>query len=192
MEALPPPDTSGDVSLEQALVRRRSVRSFSDSTLSRKQTGQILFAAQGVTQPGTGYRTAPSAGATYPLETYAFTPEGVYKYAPAEHAIELVKNRDLRKELSAAALGQRFVRNAPLVVVFTAVNKRTTQRYGGRGVRYVHMEAGHVAQNIHLQAVALGLGSVPVGAFDDDEVREVLDCKGEEPLYIVPVGFPAQ
>jgi len=189
VKSLPQPKQTGDVSVEEALSKRRSVRSFSGKRLSDAELSQLLWAAQGITDKGRGYRAAPSAGATYPLETYAVTPDGIFRYLPREHAIEEVRKGDFRGELAVAALGQLFVRSAPLTVAFTAVPERTTRRYGQRGNMYIHMEAGHAAENIHLQAVALGLGSVPVGAFDDKAVAEVLGIpKEEKPLYLIPVG----
>jgi SagB-type dehydrogenase family enzyme len=124
------------------------------------------------------------------LETYLFTASGVYKYIHKDHSLTKVLEDDLRKQLSDASLGQTAVSDAHAVFVFTMIEERTAQRYGERAFRYICMEAGHVAQNIHLQAVALGLGSVPVGAFDDNQVSEILKCnEGEVPIYIVPVGY---
>jgi SagB-type dehydrogenase family enzyme len=140
-----------------------------------------------------GHRTAPSAGATYPLEVYAVTAERVSRYLPGEHALSPVGAGDVRPELAAAAIGQETVATAPLVMVITGVVSRTAARYGTRAERYVWMEAGHAAQNVLLQAVALGLGAVPVGAFDDDRVRAVVGAPADEkPLYLVPVGHPAE
>ncbi len=143
-------------------------------------------------------RAAPSAGATYPLEVYAVVKNGgvegldagVYHYQPEDHSLGLLRNGDLSEELASACLGQGWVREAPLNIVITAVYARTTRRYGTRGERYVHMEVGHVGQNIYLQATAMGLGTVAVGAFYDDEVRKVLGVSEEErPLYVMPVGI---
>jgi len=189
--ALPSPDLDGGLSLEEALARRRSERSFSSEALTRAEVGQLLWAAQGVTD-GQGRRTAPSAGATYPLELYAVIPEGVYHYLPAGHALSLVRAGDVRGELGAAALGQESVAAAPLVVVITGVVARTAARYGSRAERYTWLEAGHAAQNVLLQAVALDLGAVPVGAFDDARVRDVVRAPADEaPLYLLPVGHRA-
>lgn len=188
---LPEPDTDGAVSLEQAVANRRSIRSYTERPLTLKEIGQLLWAAQGVTRPDRNYRAAPSAGATYPLETYVVHQGGVFKYLPKAHALQKKRNKDVRKQLGQAALGQRCVTFAPCSIVIAAVPERTTGRYGERGIRYVHMEAGHAAENIHLQAVSLGLGSVPVGAFDGKKVSRVLKLSGnEEPLYIIPVGEP--
>jgi SagB-type dehydrogenase family enzyme len=189
---LPQPKIKGRISVEQTMNERKSVRSFQDKPLSVEQVSQLLWAAQGVTHSWGErlFRTAPSAGATYPLETYLFTASGVYKYIPKDHSLIKVLEDDLRKKLSDASLGQTAVSDAHAVFVFTMIEERTAQRYGERAFRYICMEAGHVAQNIHLQAVALGLGSVPVGAFDDNQVSEILKCnEGEVPIYIVPVGY---
>jgi len=189
--ALPSPNVAGTTSLEETLARRRSVRSFSPRQLTAGEVGQLLWAAQGTTDEQ-GHRTAPSAGASYPLELYALTAAGVFRYLPADHALRLVRAADARPELGAAALGQESVASAPLVLVITGVVARTAARYGSRAERYVWLEAGHAAQNVLLQAVALGLGAVPVGAFDDGRVREILGAPADEaPLYVIPVGHPA-
>jgi SagB-type dehydrogenase family enzyme len=188
---LPSPRLQGSLSLEEVLARRRSVRSFTPQALSLVEIGQLLWAAQGVTDPS-GKRTAPSAGALYPLETYALTPDGIYHYDPAAHSLARVRDGDRREELYQAALMQDSVRQAPLVIAMAAVYGRTEAKYGPqRGPRYVHMEVGHAAQNVLLQAVALGLGAVPVGAFLDDEMADVLGLPGDQrPLYLLAVGHP--
>ena len=190
---LPAPRLNGETSLEETIAERRSKRAFTSRDLTRDELGQLLWAAQGVTlkRGGTAYRSAPSAGARYPLEVYVVSAGGTYRYAPAAHALEPRNSQDLRRELAGAALGQGAVAEAPATLVLCAVFARVTDRYGGRGKRYVHMEAGHAAQNVHLQAVALGLGSVPIGAFDDGKVTSLLDLPREEdPLYLIPVGHP--
>lgn len=190
--ALPAAATVGKMSVEEAISKRRSVRSFADKELSIEQVGQLAWAAQGITEPGRGLRAAPSAGATYPLEMYVVKKDGVFRYLPQGHKLEQRSDQDRRSDLAQAALGQGSVRNAPVSFVFAAVYQRTRARYGDRAERYVHMEAGHTAENIHLQAVALGLGSVPVGAFDDQAVAKVLGLPAEQAaIYIVPVGYPA-
>lgn len=179
---------TGVLSLEKLLAHRRSCRNFAAKPLSIEQISRIMWSAQGKAEPGE-YRTCPSAGATYPLEVYAVTQEGLYHYEVEGHRLEQVSDRDLRKELAGAAFRQQFVAEAPLVVVFAAKFARTTRRYGQRGLRYVYMEAGHAAQNVHLQAEALGLGSVAVGAFDDDAAKEVLSVPAElDVIYMVAVG----
>jgi SagB-type dehydrogenase family enzyme len=190
---MPEPEAGGDVSLEETLAARRSVRSYTDDPLSLEEISQLMWAAQGLTEPGGAGRTAPSAGGTYPLEIYVATHGGVYHYLPRGHTLEVVDDTDVRESLAAAALDQEWVATAAAVVVITAVFSRTEQRYGARATRYVHLEAGHAAQNILLQAVALDLGAVPVGAFDDDRVRAAVHAGADhEPLYLIPVGHPAE
>lgn len=191
---LPEPVLEGEVSLEEALLRRRSVREYANLPLSLGEISQLLWAAQGVTSERGG-RTAPSAGALYPLEVYLVAgsvenlASGVYKYKPAGQQLIKVKGQDVRSELAGAALEQTCVREAAINIVIAAVYERTTVKYGDRGVRYVYIEAGHSAQNICLQATALELGVVTVGAFYDDKVKTALDMPdNEEPLYIISVG----
>jgi len=192
--ALPPPRHKSDISLEETLLHVKSVRRYSDQALNLSQLSQLLWAAQGV-KSAAGKRTAPSAGATYPMEVYAVVgnvegvASGIYKYDPFNHKLRKMQDGDFRQDLSLAASDQRFIARAPLNMVIAAVYERTTGRYGQRGIRYVDMEAGHAAQNVCLQAVALGLGTVVAGAFDDDEVAAVLKLPdNEKPLYIIPVG----
>jgi len=191
---LPEPRFDSDMSIEKGLLQRRSIRSFAEESLTLQELAQMMWAAQGVTDIR-GLRTAPSAGATYPLELYAVTGEvdelgpGVYRYDPDEHRLLKTMEGDRRAQLADAALGQRFVEEAAVVFVLTAVYERTTIRYGDRGVRYVHMEAGHAAQNVYLQATSMGLATVVVGAFVDERVAEILGLpENEQPLYIMPVG----
>jgi len=191
------PQHKSYVSLEETMLRLKSVRSYVNKALTLQQLSQLLWAAQGV-KPPQNKRTAPSAGATYPLEIYAVIGNvegiisGIYKYDPHNHSLSKKQDGDFRQELSAAALGQQSVLQAPLSIAVAAVFERTTSRYGQRGVMYVHMEAGHAAQNYCLQAVTLGLGAVVVGAFDDDGVASVLKLpQNEKPLYIIPAGSPA-
>jgi len=188
------PRLTGSVSVEEALRDRRSEREYSDDSLSLEDVSQLLWAAQGVTADWGG-RTAPSAGALYPLELYLAAVRieglaaGVYKYVPNGHELVVVRQGDVARELADAALGQGSVGDAAAVLAFTAVHERTTAKYSERGMRYVHMEAGHAAQNALLQATALGLGCVVVGAFDDDALRGVLNAPLEEtPLCLIPVG----
>jgi len=190
---LPPPSRDGGMSVEEALTKRRSVRRFADRALTQAQIGQLAWAAQGITETTRGLRTAPSAGALYPLKLYLLTAEGVFRYSPEGHGLVTLAKGDMRQRLSTAALGQRSVASAALDFVITGVYQRTRAKYGERAELYVHLEAGHVAQNIHLQAVALGLGSVPVGAFREAEVSRVLGLgEDESPLYVIPVGYPAE
>jgi SagB-type dehydrogenase family enzyme len=192
--ALPQVRLEGNVSLEEALVRRRSIRDYAAEELPLAHVAQLLWAAQGITSEWGG-RTAPSAGALYPLEVYLVTGNvrgldpGIYRYAPKEHELRLIKEEDVRGELAQAALMQTFIQEAAVDIVISAVYKRTTHKYGDRGVRYVHMEAGHAAQNIYLQAAALDLGMVTVGAFDDEWTKEIIGMADDEaPLYVIPVA----
>jgi SagB-type dehydrogenase family enzyme len=192
MIKLPAPATDSNFSVERAINERMSVRSYKDTPLTLKEVSQLLWASQGIV--ASGRRAAPSAGATYALEIFFIAGKveglkpGLYKYRNKEHSLELLKEGDLRKGLCAAALNQDMILKAPATLVVTAVFERTRARYGARTERYVHMEAGHVGENIMLQATALGLGTVPVGAFNDAEVKKVLEIK-EEPLYLFPVGW---
>jgi SagB-type dehydrogenase family enzyme len=195
---LPPPRERGEMSLEEAIARRRSVRRYKRESLSLFQLSQVLWAAQGITGAGI-LRAAPSAGATYPLEVFVLIgrggveglEEGMYHYNVANHSLEPHKGGDLREELSIAARNEEFIAQAPVDIVICALYERTSRRYGRRGERYVHMEAGHVGENIHLQAVALGLAVVMVGAFEDERVRKLMDLAEEvKPLYIIPLGKP--
>lgn len=189
--ALPTPQRKGTVSLEEALARRRSVRTFAETPLTMAELGQLLWAAQGVTDPA-GLRTAPSAGALYPLEIYIVTREGTYHYEPVAHRLAAHAPGDLRRALYDAALQQDAVQSAPAVIVIAADYARTEVKYGEeRTPRYVQLEAGHAAQNILLQAVALNLGGVTIGAFEDAKVKQVLAFPANhDPLYLVPVGHP--
>ena len=195
--SLPEPRLRGPLSVEEALARRRSVREYADAPLTVDQLSQLLWAAQGITELRYGLRTAPSAGALYPLEVYVAIEyvdglgTGVYRYAPRQHGLELVIDRSARRQLCRDALSQSAVADAPATLAFAAVFARTTRKYGERGRRYVYMEVGHAAENIYLQAAALGLGTVVIGAFDDGSVKRTLGMRGdEEPLYLMPVGRP--
>jgi SagB-type dehydrogenase family enzyme len=190
LEALPSPVDAGERSLEEVLAERRSVRQFDGRSVDRADLAQLLWAAQGVTDAH-GHRTAPSAGGLYPLELYVVDAAGVWRYVADEHGLLPVVLTDVRAELTAAA-GQECVADADTIVVVTGIEARTRVRYGDRAERYVWLEAGHAAQNLLLQATALGLGAVPVGAFDDAAVARALElADGERPLYLVPVGHPS-
>jgi len=193
---LPSPSLRGKTSVEEAIAKRRSARRFRAQPLSFAQLSQLLWSAQGITGPG-GRRAAPSAGATYPLEIFVVIGEhgmenlaaGVYHYDVGNHSLSLHLSGDLRQKLADTALGQSFIANCPVDIVVCALHPRTAYRYGRRGERYIHMEIGHVGQNVSLQAVALGLATVMVGAFEDEEVRKVLKLEEQiKPLYIIPVG----
>lgn len=195
---LPDPQLKGNISVEEAIAKRRSVRRYSREPLTASQLGQILWSAQGITGSHR-LRAAPSAGATYPLELFVLAgpdsmeglQSGIYGYEVNSHSLSLHKTGDARQGLAKAALNQGFLAQAPIDIVICALYDRTCNAYGRRGERYVHIEVGHVGENIHLQAVALGLATVEVGAFRDEEVREILGV-GEEvkPLYIMPIGKP--
>lgn len=189
MIALPAPEFT-NASIEECIEARRSIRSYRDKDLTLQELSNILWAAQGITDGGRGFRAVPSAGATYPLEVFVAKKDGLFRYIPQSHGLKQEKKTDVRNEIARKALSQMFIADAGAVIVIAAVYDRTTWRYRTRGNRYVHMEVGHCAQNIHLEAVALGLGSVPIGAFDDSGLKKVLGLKQEEPLYIIPVGFP--
>ncbi len=182
---LPAPNLNGPMSLERAISIRRSCRDFLPDPLTIEQTSQLCWAAQGQTGR---YKTVPSAGATYPLELFVVSADGLLHYLP-DHSLEKLSDDDLRPALCHAAWGQQFIADAAATFVLAAEFKRTTARYGPRGQRYVYAEAGHAAQNIHLQAEALGLGSVAVGAFDDAAVAAVLSLPAHlEPVYMVIVA----
>jgi SagB-type dehydrogenase family enzyme len=188
------------MSLEDAIAARRSVRSYSTDSLSLLELSQILFAAQGITanRGSKGLRTAPSAGATYPMEIYVFVNRvsglepGVYRYVPGGHAVDLIKTGSYGDSLSAACLGQSMPREGAVSLVLAAVPRRTTASYGSRGIIYIYMEAGHISQNVCLQATSLGLGAVPIGAFDDVEVNRLIGADGENELalYVNSIGKP--
>ncbi|MFH1639348.1 MAG: SagB/ThcOx family dehydrogenase [Chloroflexota bacterium] len=191
---LPEPCYDSQVSLEQSLLRRRSGRNYRDESLTLKEVSQLLWAAQGITD-AVGLRTAPSAGALYPLEVYPVVGNvigispGIYRYQPQGHELILIVAGDKRDGLAGAALGQGFIREGAVTFVFAAVYERTTSKYGERGIRYVHLEAGHAAQNLCLEATAGELGVVTVGAFNDDLVAKLLDLPEKEtPLYLITVG----
>lgn len=191
---LPTAKRTGRVSLEEALARRRSVRDFAGTALSDAELSQLLWAAQGITQRSLGLRTAPSAGALYPLEVFLSTQAGVFQYEPETHQLHQLNSTDVRNALFKAALRQESVRDAPAVFAIVGVYERTAKKYGStRARRYVHIEAGHAAQNLLLQAVTMDLAAVPIGAFEDDKVKRVLALpRTHEPLYLVPVGHPAR
>jgi SagB-type dehydrogenase family enzyme len=194
--ALPQPNLEGEVPVERALAQRRSVREFAPEPLSLPAVSQLLWAAQGITDRA-GLRTAPSAGALYPLEVYLVAgvvtgiAPGVYRYEPHRHRLVRGTAGDPRAAVARAALGQDWVAEAPAILVLAAVYERTARKYGDRAARYVHMEVGHAAQNVYLQAGALGLGTTMVGAFRDEALARALGLRGDvKPLGILPVGKP--
>jgi SagB-type dehydrogenase family enzyme len=194
--ALPAPRVAGEVSVEQALAQRRSLRRFAHTPLSLPAVSQLLWAAQGITHPD-GLRTAPSAGALYPLEVYLVAgavtgiDPGVYRYEPERHRLVPGLEGDVRVGVARAALGQDWISEAPAILVLGAVYERTARKYRERTARYVHIESGHAAQNVYLQAEALGLGTTIVGAFHDDDLSLVVGMSGRvKPLALLPVGRP--
>jgi SagB-type dehydrogenase family enzyme len=194
---LPRAETSLGHPLELLLAQRRTIREFSTQPVSFAKVSCLLWAAQGITDRR-GLRTAPSAGALYPLVLYLVAgavtelEPGIYRYLPSENALENIQKGDLRPALATAALGQSWLADAALAIVFAARYERTTWKYGKRGIPYVHIEVGHAAQNALLTAVALNLGAAVVGAFDGRRVASLLGLSREEtPLYLLPVGQAA-
>lgn len=186
---LPSPNFKSNTSLEEAINKRRSIRSFKPYKISLQEISQLLWAAYGISDKKNGFRTTPSAGATYPLEIYYFTEDGVFHYLIFEHSVRQVIDNDLKKELAKASLGQNFILEAAIDILICAVYERTTLFYGERGYRYVLIEVGHCAQNISLQAISLGLDSVCVGAFEDKKVKQLLKLSEDlHPLYIIAIG----
>lgn len=188
--------SEGTFPLEQALRERRSVRDFRPDAVRLEEIARLAWAAQGVVT-ASGQRTAPSAGALYPLELYVVAGNvqglaaGVYRYEPSSGRLAALAEGERRDDLVRAAWGQRWLGEAPAIFVVAAVERRTTAKYGRRGVRYAHMEAGHAAQNLLLQATALGLGATVVGAFDDAGVKAAAALRDDaQPLYLIPVGRP--
>lgn len=193
---LPPPTLARGHGLAALLMQRRSLRAFAPAPLTVAQLGQLLWAAQGITAEGL-LRTAPSAGALYPLELYVVAGNvqglraGIYHYDPRGHRLELVASGDRRRALAAAAVRQAWIAAAPAIVAFAAVGARTAAKYGNRATRYVAIEVGAAAENLFLQADDLGLGTVDVGTFDDAAVARVLGLAGGAvPLLLMPVGRP--
>ena len=191
---LPEPRTTGETSIEEAMLHRRSVRRYTEEAITLNDLSQLLWAAQGITSEE-GFRTAPSAGALYPLEVYVVAgnvdglSDGVYRYRAEGHTLQRIRYGDLRKNLSGCALHQTQITDAAVDIVFAAVFNRTTVKYGDRGVRYVYIEAGHAAQNVYLQAESSGLGVCAVGAFYEQDISELLALPGDEtPIYILTVG----
>lgn len=186
---LPEPKLKGTLSLEEAISKRRSKRQFKSTPISREQLSQILWASQGITQKDSKFRTVPSAGALFPLEIFVVNPEGIFYYIAEEHCLKIIRTGDFRNNLKSAALNQNCIGQAPLSIIIAAKFTRTTIKYGERGIRYCYLEAGHCCQNILLEAVSLNLASVPLGAFADEKVDEVLQLReGLSSLYIICIG----
>ena len=191
---LPAPVYHSNISIEETLKQRRSIRRFKNEALNLAQAAQLLWAAQGITSPS-GFRTAPSAGGIYPLELYLVNgnvqdlPQGIYHYSPLEHSLNLLMGGDKRAELAAAAHEQNDLKEGAMILVITANYKKTNHKYGTLGERFVNMEVGHAAENIYLQSVSLGVGTVSIGVFDENAVKRILGLpREEEPLYLMPVG----
>lgn len=187
---LPIPKSHGAMSLEEAIYRRRSIRSFLPNELNKEQLSQLLWACQGITEPQWQFRAAPSAGSLYPLEIYLVNKNGVYSYKPLEHSLVRVTKGYKRPSLSRAALAQNFISEAPIDIIVTGVLSRTREKFGSRAPRYVILEAGHAAENLLLQATSLGLGAVSIGSFWDDVVATSLGLPvNHDPYYIIPIGY---
>jgi SagB-type dehydrogenase family enzyme len=195
---LPDPQHEGDVSLEHAIQERRTIRSYDGKALHLRQVSQLLWSAQGITEPGGFKRAAPSAGALYPMDIYGVVgagcveglDPGIYHYEPEEHSISPVRGEDVRRDVAGACLWQTWMAQAPLNLVITAEYSRITGKYGQRGIRYAMIEAGHIGQNIFLQAQAMGLAAGIVGAFDDEKLIRIMGItKTHEPLLVMPVGY---
>jgi SagB-type dehydrogenase family enzyme len=194
---LPLPQLEGKMSVEEALARRRSRRVFKDYPLTIEQVSQLLWSAQGITEERNGLRTAPSAGALYPLDIYLVVGKdkvedlkvGVYHYNPGQHSLTIILEEDQRRELARACLGEKFIEDAPVSLIITAEFSRTTNHYGKRGIYFAYMEAGHVGQNVYLQVESLGLGTVVFGGFYEEDVSQALNLPDQHiPLYVMPVG----
>ena len=195
---LPEPAPDSGVSIEEVIESRRSVRTYGSESISLAELSRLLHSAQGITSER-GFRAAPSAGATFPLSILVIAEKvdsleaGIYAYEPSNESLTAVRTGHFLDELSEAALGQTCVRDVPVVIAITAEYSITTSVYGNRGRTYVHMEAGHVSQNIYLQCTAMGLGTVAVGAFRDNAVSKILSlAENETPLYLMPVGRPVE
>lgn len=185
---LPPPRLDGSVSVEKALSARRTVRTYKEGLLSLADVSQLVWAAQGITEPGRGLRTAPSPQAVYLLDTYVISgnvtdlPVGMYKYEPKEHSLVRVSEADKKSDLFKA-VGQTPIKNAPVLIVFTGISEKSKKP------GWMYLEAGAASENVHLQAVAMGLGTVTIAGFKDEEVRKALGLGADrQPIYIMPVG----
>ncbi len=196
---LPDHDRTGSVTLERALSERRSVRDFQDTPIDIETVSQLCWATQGISEESRQLRTAPSAGGQYGLDTYIAVGNvngldaGLYRYAPGGHELVLQEHGDIRLSIAEAALGQQWIADAPVVFLIVGVPERLAYPYRDRAERYTLLEAGHAAQNLALQAVARALATTVVGAFSDSELRELLGVPERHvPLYVIPVGSPAQ
>ena len=197
---LPQPKMEGSISVERAIRQRRTIRVYSSQILHLDQLSQLLWSAQGITGSRRFKRAAPSAGALYPMDVYAVVGQnsvvqidaGVYRYEPRAHRLLLITRQDMRDRIARAAISQMWMANAPINLVITAEYSRVMGKYGKRGIRYAQIEAGHIGQNLFLQAEALGLKAGIVGAFHDKELAEVMKLpRSHEPLLIMPIGYTA-
>ena len=197
---LPQPKLEGSISVEQAIHQRRTIRNYRSRRLELEQLSQLLWAAQGITGRRRFKRAAPSAGALYPMDIYAVVGQdsvdqmeaGVYHYEPRGHILTPLSKEDLRDHVARAAISQMWMADAPINLVITAEYSRATGKYGKRGIRYALIEAGHIGQNLFLQAEALGLKAGIVGAFRDNKVIEIMNLpRMHEPLLIMPIGYAA-
>ncbi len=191
---LPQPDKKGKVSIEEVLSKRRSIRNYLNEPIKLSEITQLLWAAQGITA-NDGRRASPSAGATYPIEIYLANGsviglnKGLYKYIPEKHSLQLIYEKDLFFEICKSTYQIELLKRSAGLFIITAIPEKTTSVYAERGFRYIYMEAGHIGENIALQGVSLGIGTVMIGAFDDHKLSEILKLnKGEIPLYIIPIG----
>jgi SagB-type dehydrogenase family enzyme len=198
---LPSPILTGNLSVESAIKNRRSVRQYSNQSVSLANVSQILWAAQGITDSQNSLRAAPSAGQVYPLEIYVIAgsngvsglQEGVYHYIPSNNTLELLITGDLRGDLSGIANGQPWVKQAPLDILITGNYRKMINKYTDKqlSTRFVDLEAGHVGENIYLQAEALGLDTVSLGSFNENQLEQRFQLPSNEtPIYIFPVGHP--
>jgi len=188
---LPEPDLNGSISLEQAIKNRRSIVQFTAEPLKINQISQLCWSAQGITDPNKGLRAAPSAGNLYPMQLYVVLSDGLYLYSPQGHSLEKQINGDIRPMLSTAAFGQQVVQNSPCTFIISGSVRKLEAKYRGRGEKLIYLETGHIAQNIHLQAVSLGLGSVPIGVFDPKSAAAICKLTEDlEVLYLVSTGIP--
>jgi SagB-type dehydrogenase family enzyme len=197
---LPRPEPGRNISLDEVLRRRTSVRDYSDEPISLAHLSYLLWASTGIQRIEMGYefRTAPSAGALYPIDTYVVAnnvldlEQGLYHYAIRAHGLEELRLGDLRLDTAKAALGQGICYDAAAVLVWTAVFERSKWKYEQRGYRYIFMDAGHIAQNLYLAATSQALGVCTVGALFDDELNALLGVDGvqESAIYMAAIGRP--
>ncbi len=193
MIKLAEPKLKGKLTLEEALEKRRSIRRFTGQAFTIEQISQLAWSGQGITEKQRGFRTAPSAGAIYPIELYVAIPEGLFVYRPVNHSLEKVVDLDVRAKLAEASFGQRWVADAGADFIIAGSEKKLAARYGGKANSYLLLEAGHIGQNILLQAVSLDLGAVPIGAFKAEDVNKICELPKElESLYIISVGYPVR